>query len=91
VSTGSGANLGLLDLDRAASDSTHEQETMAPNESAVSELAAWRDSCASTRRDRAEVRSEGRRTGAPEPETGTVRRCQRAHGNEQVASPYSIT
>jgi hypothetical protein len=29
-------------------------------ESAVSELSSWRDSCASTRRDRAEVRSEGR-------------------------------
>ena len=44
---------------------------MSDNESAVSELTAWRDSCASTRRDRTEVRLEGRVSGL-EPETGTV-------------------
>jgi hypothetical protein len=45
---------------------------MSPNESAVSELSAWRGPCASTGRDGTEVRSEGPRTGALEPETGTV-------------------
>jgi len=40
---------------------TNEKEPMSYNESGVSELASWRGSCASTRRDRAEVRPEGRR------------------------------
>jgi hypothetical protein len=34
---------------------------MSSDKSAVPEFSSWRGSCASTRRDRAEVRSEGRR------------------------------
>jgi hypothetical protein len=34
---------------------------MAPNESGVAELAAWRGPCAGTARDRVKVRPKGRR------------------------------
>jgi hypothetical protein len=64
------------------------KEPVSPNESGVAELAAWRGPCACTARDRAEVRSEGRRPAAPEPETLAVRRRRLSVG--YVRTPIQV-